>query len=61
MNVELSERKKDTDKQGRGERIKGSRYSREYLGREKKRKMKTGIGWKKRKEDVECAMRKKKQ
>jgi hypothetical protein len=30
MNVELSERDKDTDKQGRRERIKESRYDREY-------------------------------
>jgi hypothetical protein len=30
MNVELSERDKDTDKQERGERIKESRYNREY-------------------------------
>jgi hypothetical protein len=52
MNVEPSERNKDTDKQMRRERIKESRYNRkyercmteeipEYLGREsaKKRKM----------------------
>jgi hypothetical protein len=30
MNVELSERENDTDKQERGERMKGSRYNREY-------------------------------
>jgi hypothetical protein len=30
MNVELSERVKDTDKQQRRERIKESRYNREY-------------------------------
>jgi hypothetical protein len=30
MNVELSERKNDTDKQERVKRIKGSRYNREY-------------------------------
>jgi hypothetical protein len=30
MNVELSEREKDTDKQERRERIKESRYNREY-------------------------------
>jgi hypothetical protein len=30
MNVELSERNKDTDKQERRERIKESRYNREY-------------------------------
>jgi hypothetical protein len=30
MNVELSERDKDTDKQERRERIKESRYKREY-------------------------------
>jgi hypothetical protein len=30
MNVELSERDKDTDKQERRERIKESRYNREY-------------------------------
>jgi hypothetical protein len=30
MNVELSERENDTDKQQRVERIKGSRYNREY-------------------------------
>jgi hypothetical protein len=30
MNVELSERDKDTDKQERRENIKESRYNREY-------------------------------
>jgi hypothetical protein len=30
MNVELSERDKDTDNQGRRERIKESRYNRKY-------------------------------
>jgi hypothetical protein len=30
INVELSERDKDTDKEERRERIKGSRYNREY-------------------------------
>jgi hypothetical protein len=30
MNVDLSERDKDTDKQGRRKRIKESRYNREY-------------------------------
>jgi hypothetical protein len=49
MNVELSERDKDTDKQERREKIKESRYNREYercmtekipeyLGRERARK-----------------------
>jgi hypothetical protein len=49
MNVELSERDKDTDKQERREKIKESRYNREYercmtekipeyLGRESARK-----------------------
>jgi hypothetical protein len=74
MNVELNERDKDTDKQERKERIKESRYNREYercmpeeipeyLGREsaRERKMKTGIGWKEKKEGVECAMRKERQ
>jgi hypothetical protein len=32
MNVELCERDKDTDKQERRKRIKGSRYNREYEG-----------------------------
>jgi hypothetical protein len=51
MNVELSERDKDTDKQERREKIKESRYNRkyetyiweeipEYLGRENARKRK---------------------
>jgi hypothetical protein len=64
MNVELSEKDKDTDKQENKERIKKSRYNRErercmmeeipeYLGREK-----TGIGWKERKEGAECARKK---
>jgi hypothetical protein len=64
MNVELSEKNKDTDKQENKERIKKSRYNRErercmmeeipeYLGREK-----TGIGWKERKEGAECAREK---
>jgi hypothetical protein len=50
MNVELSERDKDTDRKERRERIKESRYNREhercmteeipeYLGRAKERKM----------------------
>jgi hypothetical protein len=30
MNVQLSERDKDTDKQERRERIEGSRYNRQY-------------------------------
>jgi hypothetical protein len=30
MNIELSERDKDTDKQGKRERIKESRYNRDY-------------------------------
>jgi hypothetical protein len=49
INVELSERDKDTDKEERRERIKGSRYSRgyersmaegipEFLGRERVQK-----------------------
>ncbi|KAJ3621414.1 hypothetical protein MTP99_003545 [Tenebrio molitor] len=64
MNVELTEKDKDTDKQENKERIKKSRYNRErercmmeeipeYLGREK-----TGIGWKERKEGAECARKK---
>jgi hypothetical protein len=42
-NVKLSERDKDTDKQERRERIKESRYNREYqkyLGRESARERK---------------------
>jgi hypothetical protein len=53
MNVELSEKNKDTDKQERKERIKESRYNRKYekcmtegipkyLGRECKRKKNDG-------------------
>jgi hypothetical protein len=68
MNVELSERDKDTDKQERRERIKESRYKREYekydrgkipeyLGRENAKETKTGIRRKERKEGAECAMR----
>jgi hypothetical protein len=77
MNIELSERDKDTDKQERRERMKESRYNRkyercvteeipEYLWREntKERKMMTRFRWrneKERKESVECAMRKERQ
>jgi hypothetical protein len=73
MNVELSERDKDTDKRKkeRKERIKESRYNREYLGRESTRerkrwgdsdlRTKTGIGWKERKEGAECAMSRERQ
>jgi hypothetical protein len=73
MNVELSERDKDTDKQKRRERIKESRRN-SYLGRESARERKmmarfrcgdeeieTGIGWEERKEDAECAMRRERQ
>jgi hypothetical protein len=81
MNVELSKRDKDTDEQGRRERIKESRYKgvwevydrgnsgvpgeRECKERKmmarfrrgKTRREKRGIGWKRRKEGAECAMR----
>jgi hypothetical protein len=65
MSVELNERDKDTDKQERRERIKESRYNREYerwqrifrstWGRECKRKKYDGE--KERKEGAEWAMR----
>jgi hypothetical protein len=54
MNVELSERKKDTDKQERRERIKETRCNRGFergdsdVGR---RREKTGIGRKERKRE----------
>jgi hypothetical protein len=74
INVELSEREKDTDGQARKrERIKESRYNREYerctwreIERESNRKKtngvgrrreKTGIGRKERKEGAECGIR----
>ncbi|KAJ3621428.1 hypothetical protein MTP99_003558 [Tenebrio molitor] len=57
MNVELSDRNKGTDKQERRERIKESRYNREYERYVRPKREKTGIGWKERKEGAECAMR----
>jgi hypothetical protein len=56
INVELSERDKDTDKEERRERIKGSRYSRgyersmaegipEFLGRESAKERKVRFKW----------------
>ncbi|KAJ3621510.1 hypothetical protein MTP99_003633 [Tenebrio molitor] len=71
MNIELSERDKDTDKQERRERMKESRYNRkyercvteeipEYLWREntKERKMMTRFRWRNEKERKEekCRM-----
>ncbi|KAH0820611.1 hypothetical protein GEV33_002180 [Tenebrio molitor] len=73
MNVELSERDKDTDKQKRRERIKESRRNSLLGERECKRKkndgeiqmwgrgVETGIGWEERKVDAECAMRRERQ
>jgi hypothetical protein len=68
MNVELSQRDKNTDKQERRERIKESRYKRKYErcmtedARERKmRREKAGIVWKERKEGAECAMRRERQ
>jgi hypothetical protein len=47
MNVELSERDKDTDKQERRERIKESRYNRKYKKVYDRRN--SGVaGWKER-------------
>nr|KAH0807639.1 hypothetical protein GEV33_015153 [Tenebrio molitor] len=54
MNVELSERDKDTDKQERRERSKNPDAT-ENVGT---RREKTDIGRKERKEGAECAMRK---
>jgi hypothetical protein len=66
MNVELSERNKDRDKQERRERIKESRYNKEYerwmteeipeyLGRESVRKRKMTVRfiyWNEKKENM---------
>jgi hypothetical protein len=71
MKVELSAWDKDTDKQEKRERIKKSRYNREYercmTARERcdldvgTRREKTGIGRKERKEGEECFMSRERQ
>jgi hypothetical protein len=67
MNIELSEKDKDTDKQERRERIKESRYNRNYsrgnsgvpVERERGERKKS-IGREERKKGAECATRREK-